>query len=118
MKINYHGRTFAGVSNTPNGQVSGQTIFAYSQDGEMLSATYSGGSIKNGHMTGLVHEDSSLYFAYHHLDTDGRLKSGYCHSTPEVLPDGRIRLHEQWEWTHGGEGKGESVVEEKDEGQG
>ena len=69
-------------------------------------------------MTGLVHEDSSLYFAYHHLDTDGRLKSGYCHSTPEVLPDGRIRLHEQWEWTHGGEGKGESVVEEKDEGQG
>lgn len=112
MKINYHNRTFAGISNTPNGQVSGDTVFSYNQLGDILLATYSGGSIKNGHMTGRVNEDNSLYFVYQHIDTDGRLMSGYCHSTPEVLPDGRIRLYEKWEWTHGGEGKGESIVEE------
>lgn len=112
MKINYHGRKFAGISNTPNGQVSGETVFAYSQHDNTLTATYSGGTIKEGHMTGLVHEDNSLHFAYHHIDTDGRLKSGFCHSTPELLPDGRIRLHEKWEWTYGGEGNGASVLEE------
>lgn len=117
MKINYHGRIFAGVSNTPNGQVSGDTVFCYQQQGDILTATYSGGSIQQGHMLGHANPDNSLHFAYHHLDTNGRLKSGCCTSIPEVLPDGRIRLHEHWEWTYGGEGKGESVVEEKGEGQ-
>jgi hypothetical protein len=116
MKINYHGRTFAGVSNTPNGQVSGETLFEYSQFGDILIASYSGGSIKNGHMTGLVNEDNSLHFTYHHIDINGQLRSGYCNSIPEMLTNGRIRLHERWEWTYGGEGRGESVVEEKGEG--
>lgn len=112
MKINYHGRKFIGVTNTPNGQVSGETLFFYSQHDDRLTATYSGGSIKNGHMIGHVKKDNNLYFAYHHIDVDGQLRSGYCHSVAEVLPDGRIRLYEKWEWTHGGEGKGDSVVEE------
>lgn len=112
MRINFHGRTFTGVSNSPNGQISGDTIFNYSQHDNILSATYQGGSIREGYMLGLIHEDNSLHFTYHHIDIDGHLKSGYCKSTPEVLPDGRIRLYERWEWTHGGEGKGESVVEE------
>jgi hypothetical protein len=114
MKINYHGRQFRGITNTPNGQVSGETSFYYEQDGIQLTATYRGGSIEQGHMLGQVYDDNSLYFVYHHIDTQGHLKSGYCHSVAEVLEDGRIRLHERWEWTHGGEGKGESVVEEVD----
>ena len=28
---------------------------------------------------------------------DGALVAGHCESTPELLPDGRIRLHERWE---------------------
>jgi len=112
MKINYHGRKFIGVTNSPNGQVSGDTIFHYEQNENILKATYSGGSIIQGQMLGQVFDDDNLYFAYHHIDNDGQLKSGYCNSKPEILPDGRIRLYEQWEWTHGGEGKGESVVEE------
>lgn len=38
--------------------------------------------------------------------------TGRCHSVPEVLADGRIRLHEQWQWTSGNQSKGESVIEE------
>ena len=111
-KINYHGRKFSGITNTPNGQVSGDTVFHYYQTGHTLIATYSGGSILDGHMTGLVHEDGSLDFVYHHMDADGLLKSGHCTSRPEMLHDGRIRLHEKWNWTFGGEGSGESIVEE------
>ena len=112
MKINYHGRKFSGISNTPNGQVSGDTIFHYEQHENILKASYSGGSIIQGEMLGQVLDYNSLYFAYHHIDVNGQLRSGYCHSVAEVLADGRIRLHEKWEWTHGGEGKGDSVVEE------
>jgi len=41
-----------------------------------------------------------------------RLKLGVCNSTPEILPNGRIRLHESWTWTLGGHGSGESTLEE------
>lgn len=112
MKINYHSRKFAGVFNTPNGQVNGDTVFQYAQHDEILTATYDGGRIVQGYLLGIVHDDNSLTFVYHHIDTHGNLKSGHCVSTPELLADGRIRLHEKWEWTYGGQGTGESVVEE------
>jgi hypothetical protein len=112
MKINYHNRKFAGVTNSPNGQVSGDTVFQYQQYDQILTATYSGGSIRQGHMIGSVKEDNSLTFVYQHLDVNGTLKSGHCTSIPEMLPDGRIRLHETWEWDHGGAGPGQSIVEE------
>jgi hypothetical protein len=38
--------------------------------------------------------------------------TGICRSTPEILPDGRIRLHEKWQWTSGDRSSGESIVEE------
>jgi hypothetical protein len=38
--------------------------------------------------------------------------TGVCRSTLEVLPDGRYRLHESWQWTCGDCARGESVVEE------
>ena len=112
MQINYHNRKFTGVTNSPNGQVSGDTIFHYTQHEDILTATYSGGSIREGYMLGKVNVDNSLDFVYHHIDIEGHLKSGHCISTPELLPDDRIRLYEVWEWTFGGLGKGESVVEE------
>ena len=112
MIINYHGRKFTGISNAAHGQVSGDTVFHYSQHDFILTATYNGGDIHEGYLLGRVNQDSSLDFAYHHLDIHGKLKSGYCHSIPELLQDGRIRLHESWYWTYGGDGKGESVIEE------
>ncbi len=112
MKINYHGRKFAGVSNSPNGEVTAETIFLYEQHGQKLTAIYNGGNIREGHMIGRVNEDNSLDFVYHHIDLNGHLKSGHCISIPELLPEGRIRLHERWQWTYGAEGSGESVVME------
>lgn len=112
MKINYHGRVFKGMTNSPNGQVSGDTVFHYSQHGSILSATYRGGSILEGYILGIVNDDNSLQFLYHHLDTQGNLRGGHCKSIPEILQDGRIRLHETWQWTYGGIGTGESIVEE------
>jgi len=112
MKINYHNRKFTGVTNSPNGQVNGETIFHYQQHDNILTASYSGGSILQGHMQGVVNDDNSLDFVYHHLDVHQVLKSGHCHSVPEVLEDGRIRMHERWSWTYPIIGDGNSIVEE------
>ncbi len=112
MLINYNNRKFAGVANSTTGQVSGETIFEYFQQGNQLTARYSGGEILSGQMIGIVHDDNSLEFVYHHIDVHGHLRSGYCHSKPEILEDRRIRLHEKWRWTYGGDSEGESVIEE------
>jgi hypothetical protein len=49
---------------------------------------------------------------YQHVNARGELMTGQCRSTPEVLPDGRLRLRESWQWTSGDGTSGESVVEE------
>ena len=110
MGINYNGREFHPIANSAIGQVNGDTSFLYKQQGDLLTATYQGGLIRFGQIVGLVREDDSLDLCYQHLTEAGELRSGRCHSTPERLPDGRLRLHERWQWSDGGEG--ESTIEE------
>ena len=103
--MNYDNKTFRAASNTANGETSAETIFHYKQVGNILTATYSGGRIMAGHLLGLVDEAGQL-------DTDGQLMTGRCQSVPEQLPDGKIRLHETWQWTSGDQSSGTSVVDE------
>jgi hypothetical protein len=42
----------------------------------------------------------------------GEGMTGVGGSTPELLPDGRIRLHEAWHLTSGDGSRGISVLEE------
>ncbi|UGB33245.1 n-acetylglutamate synthase [Metabacillus sp. B2-18] len=110
--INYHGRTFVSVNNSANGEVSSNTFFDYKQDGKIISASYQGGEIVKGTLIGIVNEDGSLEFRYNHVNINHELRGGQCKSTPEVLPDGRIRLHEKWKWTDSDQSEGESIIEE------
>jgi len=116
MTVNYDGRLFRPVETTENGEVGGGTLFRYRQDGPVFWATYEGGGVTHGHMVGHVKDDGGLHFRYHHLsaaDGDGPMPvSGLCHSRLEVLPDGRYRLFEEWQWTSGDGSSGTSVVEE------
>lgn len=110
--MNYHGKKFTAISNTSNGETSKKTVFHYEQDGNILTAQYSGGQIVKGHLIGLVSETGHIDMRYHQVNKEGILMTGKCHSTPETLPDGRIRLHETWEWTSGDKSSGTSVIEE------
>jgi len=110
--INYDGRLFRPVSNE-NGEVGADTVFAYQQTGRIVTATYSGGSIQVGHLLGLVDDDGHIELSYHQVNTSGELRTGVCHTTPEILPDGRLRLHEEWRWTSGDASVGRSVIEEQ-----
>ena len=111
-RINYHNRYFAPVVNTANGEVDSTTVFHYRQQDNIVWATYTGGGVRWGALTALVDADDCLDMRYSHVNTAGTLMTGRCRSVPEVLADGRVRLHEDWQWTCGDESCGQSVVEE------
>lgn len=97
----YGGRLFRPVKTQGSSETSSETIFKYEQKDALVTATYSGGDIRLGHLIGLVNKNGSLDMRYHHVNTDGALMTGTCHTIPEVLDDGRLRLHESWQWTSG-----------------
>lgn len=112
MKINYDNRVFKSVSNSESGEVSSETTFHYHQKGNVVWAEYQGGEIIFGNLIARVYEDDSLEMCYQHLNMKGEFMTGKCLSKPEILENGKIRLHEKWQWTSGDRSAGESVVEE------
>lgn len=112
MGIDYNHRFFRGVSNSPGGDVDGDTVFHYRQQGDVVWATYEGGAVRFGTLTAVVLQDGRLDMRYQQVAANGAFKTGRCVSVPEILPDGRISLHESWQWLEGGEGFGHSRVEE------
>ena len=111
--INYNGKFFRPITNTENGETSNETVFYYKQVGNVLTSEYSGGKIKYGHLIGLVDNDGNIEMRYHQLNDKGELMTGICISKPEILSNGKIRLHERWEWTSGDKSKGQSIIEEQ-----
>lgn len=108
----YNGRVFRSVTNTDNGEVGAETRFYYQQQGNIVWAQYAGGSIAKGFLIATLQPDNSLDMRYQHVNQSGELMTGRCHSIPEHLPDGRLRLFERWQWTSGDGSSGESIVEE------
>lgn len=110
--INYDGRRFVSVQNSANGEVGGDTVFQYHQSESIVWAEYSGGGIIFGNLIAICNVDGVLDMRYQHANLLHQLMSGVCRSVPEVLPDGRIRLYETWQWTCGDRSSGSSVIEE------
>lgn len=110
--INYNEKSFRPVLNSENGETSAETIFHYIQQGNILSSSYFGGKILQGHLIGFVDEHGQIHMRYHQVNVDHELMTGICHSVPEVLPSGKLRLHESWQWTSGDFSKGSSILEE------
>ncbi|QYO65472.1 hypothetical protein [Leptolyngbya sp. 7M] len=110
--INYDARKFVSVHNSANGEVGGDTVFHYHQSENLVWAEYSGGGIILGNLIAICNDDGVLDMRYHHINLSRELMTGICRSVPELLPDGRIRLYETWQWTSGDRSSGSSVIEE------
>lgn len=111
-KLNLDGKTFRSVATTPNGEVGAETRFRYHQSGNIVNAEYSGGVIVAGHLLAVMDDHGRLDMRYQHLNDQGELMAGKCVSTPERLPDGRLRFHETWQWLTGDRTSGQSTIEE------
>jgi hypothetical protein len=110
--MNYNKKIFRAISNSQSGDTSSKTIFEYIQKGNVLSSEYSGGKILVGHLIGIVNELGQINMRYHHINNNGEIMTGVCFSKPEILANGKIRLHEKWRWTSGDYSEGESILEE------
>jgi hypothetical protein len=111
--INYHNKTFKPLANTANGETTDETVFHYKQTGNIITADYAGGKIKVGHLIGLVDAEGNINMRYHQVNHQGQLMTGTCTSVPEIRANGKIRLHETWQWTSGDLSKGKSIIEEQ-----
>ncbi len=108
----YGGRLFRPVTTKGQSETTAQTVFKYEQKDALVTASYAGGDVRLGHLIGLVNKDGSLDMRYHHVNMDGEIKTGTCHTRPEILPGKRLRLHETWQWTSEPKTKGTSILEE------
>ena len=111
--VSYNEKQFIPKMNTENGEVNSQTIFSYHQKGNILWADYSGGEITKGHLIGFVDANGELDFYYHHVNEQNQMRVGKCHSVPHILENGKLELHEQWQWLNGDCSEGSSILEEK-----
>lgn len=108
----YGGRLFRPVKTKGASETTGDTVFKYEQNGDLVTAKYSGGDIAIGHLIATIQLDGSLDMRYHHRNKSGELMTGICKSVPEVLPNGKLRLHETWQWTCHDHSRGTSILEE------
>ncbi|MCW2605311.1 MAG: family N-acetyltransferase [Frankiales bacterium] len=104
------GRRFTAVSGGVD--VGADTVFAFREDRltDVVTGTYSGGSVLAGSLVG-TRDGSRVEFRYSHVTAAGSVESGVSRDRLSVLPDGRLRLDETWEWTSRS-GSGTSVLEE------
>ena len=61
----------------------------------------------------MVDNLGNIEMRYHQVNENDELMTGICKSAPEILENGKIRLHEKWEWTSGDKSKGTSIIEEQ-----
>jgi hypothetical protein len=92
----YDGRRFTPVGGGP--------LALWQQDGTTVTARFAGGAVLAGFLLGTVGDDGVVDAAYGQLLADGTVQAGRCTTTPQVLPDGRLRMREEWHRTDGTSG--------------
>lgn len=109
--VDLDGRVFRATGDVEGGQVSRETEFRFRQSEDLVWGRYSGGAIRLGFFVG-TSDGQTVRFRYTQLGADGETASGSTTDRIEVLPDGRVRLHESWQWDSR-EGSGTNVLEEE-----
>ena len=104
------GRRFRVVEMGSEGEASGATVFEYHEQVDLVWARYQGGAVRLGFLVGTRAGDR-LEFRYSQLNESGDTSTGRCTTTISMLPDGRIRLDEDWAWESRA-GSGTSAAEE------
>ncbi|MGC9537110.1 hypothetical protein [Streptomyces sp. UG1] len=107
--INYDGKRFRKVLADP---AEDAPSALYRQESDLVWAEFAGGDVRRGSLAGTRDTDGVISFSYSMVLEDGRVISGHSVNTPELLDDGRIRLHERWERYGAHADSGVSYLEE------
>ena len=93
------------------GEAGAATVFEYHERDGVVWARYEGGAVRLGVLVG-TREGDRVEFRYSQLNEAGETASGRGTTTISSLPDGRLRLEEDWAWETK-PGAGTSAVEEE-----
>jgi hypothetical protein len=104
VPVSYGERHFRPVGDEPGPDGRWPSVGHYHQDGDLVWAEFSGSAVRAGRLVGSCRPDGIIDAAYCMVTADGEVLSGGCVSSPERLPDGRIRLVEQWRRLDGASG--------------
>ncbi len=96
-KIDFNNKTFSLIENSEKGTVNSDTIFKYSQNKELVTADYYGGSIKYGKIIAVL-KNKQLDMLYQCLTLDNELKAGKAIAEISVAEKGKLKLKLNWEW--------------------
>ncbi len=95
--IDFKGKTFKLVENSENGTVNNETIFKYDQNDNIVTADYSGGTIKYGKIIGVINDDR-LDLLYQCITTEDELKAGKAQASISFNEQGKMKLKLDWQW--------------------
>ena len=113
MKIfSFHNKTFTLVQNSEHGSTDSQTIFHYQQEGDLVTADYSGGTIRYGKIIARL-ENDQLNMLYQCMTTEGELKAGKAFAKLSFNESEKIKMQLNWEWLNDNREKGTSEYVEQ-----
>jgi hypothetical protein len=108
--MNLSGRKMHVVQTAPNGVVGRDTVFKFSQVGDVVTASYSGGGVQVGYLVGIIKGDT-LSFRYCQVSDEDHVDGGSSNARIELVDGGRLRLIESFKWDSR-DGSGENIFEE------
>jgi hypothetical protein len=98
------------VDDLSEGLITSSTLFTFAESHSIVSAKYAGGNVLLGYLIG-KRTSGGIEFSYVQTDATGRVDTGQSRCDLRVLPDGRLRLVEHFQWASR-EGEGVNVLEE------
>lgn len=110
--VDYDGRVFSSSAAETADAAGAAPVGHYHQRGDVVWAEFAGGKVIVGRLVGTCEPDGTLRMSYSQVLADGAVVSGSCRTTPQVLPDGRLRLREEWERHGPAASRGVSYIEE------
>ncbi len=99
------------IKTSINGVVDKETVFIFSQNGNIVSASYSGGKIKQGYLIGTI-ENDKLTFGYCQIQTDNKIDNGQSICQLLIGENGKFRLIENFKWLSRDGNSGTNIFEE------
>lgn len=103
-------KKFKSTANSNSGEVSEKTIFEYFEKDNLIWAYYHGGQIVRGQIVGTRSNQSTIEFAYQHVNKNNEILTGNCRTNITIDATGKLLLNEQWKWSCGDCTSGESTL--------
>ena len=111
-EFNFNNKVFYLLENSESGKVNSETIFKYQQKENIVTANYSGGTIKYGKIIATLNNDT-LNMLYQCVTIENELKAGKAIAKISLTKEHKIHLKLNWQWLNEDKEKGVSEYIEK-----